>query len=262
VCVCCTGNERSRNGARVYFPGPHSALPPTPFQCPQCPMTAWRFCALQVYFATRCDEAEPFVPTDYAALNPIGKTLAFTVDLSQVECGCNAAVYLTSMHSVTNPGWCYEPGGPHGGDYYCDANSGITCGNECAEIDLMEANKHAWHTMQHVGNGDAAGGVGIGGVGIKWAFGASEYGPGARLVHGERRRAPTAHTVHTRTNTYTCRPTAFSALMALHCACTRVRLPVCALFSLTALVHAGCVLLQANTAGCTSSSRRARVTST
>ena len=58
----------------------------------------------------------------------------FTVDLSAVECGCNAAIYLTSMHSVTNPGWCFEPGGAHGGDYYCDANSGITCGNECAEV--------------------------------------------------------------------------------------------------------------------------------
>jgi hypothetical protein len=68
-----------------------------------------------------------------------------------------------------------------------------------SQIDLMEANKHAWHTMQHVGNGDAAGGVGIGGVGIKWAFGASEYGPGASQIDTNlpfRVYTTTAHTTH------------------------------------------------------------------
>ena len=48
--------ERSRNGARVAF-------------------------------ARRCEPSEAYIPTDYQAINLIGKTLSWTVDLSRVEYG-------------------------------------------------------------------------------------------------------------------------------------------------------------------------------
>lgn len=39
----------------------------------------------------------------------------------------------------------YDPSS--GGDYYCDANQ--VGGNFCPEMDMMEANKYAWHTTPH-----------------------------------------------------------------------------------------------------------------
>ena len=89
----------------------------------------------RVYFAEHCVADAPFNPQAYSAVNYLGKTLAFTVDLSAAACGCNAALYLVNMRQSTAPGWCYGPG-PHGGDYYCDANSNWVCGNACAEVRL------------------------------------------------------------------------------------------------------------------------------
>lgn len=92
----------------------------------------------RVAFATRCEADEVYDPSEYQAEKLLGKTLSWTVDLSAAECGCNVALYLVSMHQSTSAGWCFEPGAPQGGDYYCDANSGITCGTACTEIDLVE----------------------------------------------------------------------------------------------------------------------------
>lgn len=88
------------------------------------------------------------------ALFLAGKTLSFTLDLSQAGCGCNAAVYLVAMPQNLNPTAC--------GDYYCDANS--VCGVSCAEIDLVEANKVAFVSTVHVGDDKYGENFGIGHV--------------------------------------------------------------------------------------------------
>ena len=119
----------------------------------------------RVYTADSCTEGDFADGTRYSALQLIGKTLSVDVDLSAVECGCNAAFYLVSMaQNAMEPGNC-------GGDYYCDAN--VVCGVRCTEVDLIEANKHAFHSTLHNewdGNGVAAG---VGGG--KWDL--SGYGP-------------------------------------------------------------------------------------
>ena len=141
----------------------------------------------------------------------LGRTLSFTVDLSAVECGCNAAVYLVAMKGASRPGTC-------GGDYYCDANS--VCGERCVErtptptpiptptptltltrtltltltliltltrcveIDLMEANKHALHATAHTPHDNGGSGAGLGGS--YHTLTTAEYGPGAATIDTER----------------------------------------------------------------------------
>lgn len=91
----------------------------------------------------------------------------FDVDLSGVGCGCNAAFYLTQM-PAGEPTRC--------GDYYCDANN--VCGALCTEIDLMEANNHAFQaTMHKCWNGGCDGG----GCGANTRHDSSNpYGPGGQ----------------------------------------------------------------------------------
>jgi hypothetical protein len=86
------------------------------------------------------------------ALYLAGKTLSFSIDLSGAGCGCNAAIYLVSMPQNSNKSKC--------NDFYCDANS--VCGIECAEIDLVEANKVAFVSTVHVADDADGDGFGIG----------------------------------------------------------------------------------------------------
>uniref|UniRef100_A0A7S4WC09 Uncharacterized protein n=1 Tax=Alexandrium monilatum TaxID=311494 RepID=A0A7S4WC09_9DINO len=48
------------------------------------------------YFAATCT-AGRYDNEQYLALDMRGKTLTYTTDLSKAGCGCNAALYLTSM---------------------------------------------------------------------------------------------------------------------------------------------------------------------
>ena len=128
----------------------------------------------RVYLADACTEGG-YSPSMYASFALLGKTLAFTVDLSTSFCGCNVAFYLAAMPGNTAPGNC-------GGDFYCDANQ--VCGVHCAEIDLMEANVHAFKAVAHTSHdGD---GVGNGLGGGSRAFSSTEYGPGASKIDTRR----------------------------------------------------------------------------
>ena len=68
----------------------------------------------RAYFADRCDEEDLSDASSYAGLSVLGKTISFTVDLSQATCGCVVAAYLVPMRANTKRGSC--------DDFYCDAN--------------------------------------------------------------------------------------------------------------------------------------------
>mmetsp|Transcript_38904 Transcript_38904/g.112369 ORF Transcript_38904/g.112369 Transcript_38904/m.112369 type:complete len:459 (+) Transcript_38904:2-1378(+) len=129
----------------------------------------------RAYFASSCTAGE-YDNQQYLALDFRGKTFRYTTDLSQAGCGCNAALYLTSMRQNKKPSEC--------GDYYCDANN--VCGEACAEIDIQEANRFAWHSTlhgswDHIGKGKGYGGGGPGWNGPRdWS--AQDFGPDGRCV--------------------------------------------------------------------------------
>lgn len=180
----------SRNGARVYLaaptpapseyervpshiPDPRVVRPPEwddeddgVWDPPLVPNPAYRG-PVWDGLASTVDEVK------YVAWELLDRTLAFTVDLSAASCGCNAAVYLVSMAQNAEPGTC-------GGDRYCDANA--VCGVRCTEIDLLEANVHAFHTTAHTPEDGDGKGNGIGG-----SFGTdfippANYGPGSDVI--------------------------------------------------------------------------------
>ena len=59
------------------------------------------------------------------------------LDLSDVGCSCNAALYWVSMPGYGSDG---KPAAGDMGNYYCDANK--VGGVWCWEMDTIEANKH------------------------------------------------------------------------------------------------------------------------
>lgn len=124
----------------------------------------------RVYLADHCTEGD-YQPAHYSALQLLGRTISIDVDLSAAGCNCNVAWYLVPMRSNSDPGSCE-------GDYYCDAND--VCGVRCDEVDLMEANTHAFHSAAHTlydGGGQASG---YGGG--QHAFRNGQYGPGASTI--------------------------------------------------------------------------------
>eukprot|EP00420_Gonyaulax_spinifera_P017857 CAMPEP_0197912346 /NCGR_PEP_ID=MMETSP1439-20131203/74548_1 /TAXON_ID=66791 /ORGANISM="Gonyaulax spinifera, Strain CCMP409" /LENGTH=476 /DNA_ID=CAMNT_0043534123 /DNA_START=59 /DNA_END=1489 /DNA_ORIENTATION=- len=123
----------------------------------------------RTYFGDACTDGS-YANKQYTALKLLGKTLRYTTDMSGAGCGCNAALYLTSLHQNSQLSDCE--------DYYCDANS--VCGVPCAEIDIQEANQHAWHSTLHMQDDGEGIGVGLGGKATNWAK--EDYGPGGRCI--------------------------------------------------------------------------------
>jgi len=96
----------------------------------------------RVYLASQC--ANDFTPTIFKNLMLLDKTFSFTADLSQVGCGCNAALYLVAMPAYNAQN---QPDRTKCGDYYCDANN--VCGLWCPEMDVFEANNRALAVTPH-----------------------------------------------------------------------------------------------------------------
>jgi hypothetical protein len=98
-------------------------------------------------------------PSGYYQWMLLGNALSYTVDLSNVGCSCNAALYFVSM-----PGYNVSSGSvpdPRS-SYYCGANAGKPSlntsatggrGNYCPEMDVLEANAFAAQSTPHICNG-------------------------------------------------------------------------------------------------------------
>ena len=83
----------------------------------------------------------------YKKLDLLGKSLRFTVDVAQVGCACNAALYLVAMGST----------GSSDGSGYCDIQG--VGGSTCTEIDLLEANVKAVQGTLHTQRGQECDGT-------------------------------------------------------------------------------------------------------
>lgn len=85
-----------------------------------------------------------FNKDEFFAPNLIGGSIEYDVDLSQVGCNCNAALYMIAMPANNSDG-SSRPG--EDGMFYCDANK--VGGAFCPEFDIMEANQFAWKSINH-----------------------------------------------------------------------------------------------------------------
>jgi hypothetical protein len=96
--------------------------------------------------------------------NLLGQTIRFTIDLSSSTCNCNAALYLVDFPTTATT------------DFYCDAQYPYP--QSCVELDLLEANTHAFQATAHSKSGDNPGKWGCA-WNIKSAQG---YGPGGSKI--------------------------------------------------------------------------------
>jgi hypothetical protein len=82
-------------------------------------------------------------PEGFYKPNLLGGSIEYDMDLSQMTCGCIAALYL-----VRSPAH-YDDGSYDSTDgfYYCDAQA--VGGEYCPEFDIMEANQYAYQTTAH-----------------------------------------------------------------------------------------------------------------
>ena len=87
---------------------------------------------------------DSFASDMFILFHLLGKKLSFTVDLHEAGCGCNAAMYFTSMPAY---GSNQKPDPTKCGDYYCDANT--VCGIACPEMDIIEANNNGIQITPH-----------------------------------------------------------------------------------------------------------------
>lgn len=95
----------------------------------------------RAYFASRCSPGA-YRHQDYLAFELLGKTLRYTVDLSNVGCRCAASLYLVPMRTNPMASQC--------SDFYCDAGS--SCGVPCDQITIQQANQHTWSSNIHLGS--------------------------------------------------------------------------------------------------------------
>ena len=83
-------------------------------------------------------------PDSFYQVPLLGRRIKYDVDLSQVGCNCNGALYAISMPAY-NSAQQLVPG--KNGEYYCDANQ--VGGVYCPEMDIMESNKYAMASTPH-----------------------------------------------------------------------------------------------------------------
>jgi len=133
----------------------------------------------RLYLAGTC--ANDFGPNIFKSLMLLDKTFSFTADLSQVGCGCNAALYLVAMPAYNQQN---QPDPTKCGDYYCDANN--VCGVYCPEMDIFEANNRALAVTPHrcsAPQGKYYPSCDRGGCGLNtYRMNNQAYGPGGNFI--------------------------------------------------------------------------------
>jgi cellulase len=82
----------------------------------------------------------------YEEFKFVGKEFTYTVDVSQIPCGVNAALYTSEMPALGKK-TKDDPYGPEGGTGYCDAN--CVDGDCCPEFDIQEASSKAMVYTAH-----------------------------------------------------------------------------------------------------------------
>ena len=85
---------------------------------------------------------------DFFAPQLLGGSIEWDVDMSSAACGTINSFYMVSMPAIV-PG-SQQVKSIEDGYYYCDSFMGQYGGQSCPEIDLMEANQHAFHATPHV----------------------------------------------------------------------------------------------------------------
>lgn len=132
-------------------------------------------------FSILSECVDSWTPESFNRLAFAGKTFSFRVDLSRVGCACNLALYLIATpgldeFGVPNPG--------QDGDFYCDANE--VGGQWCPEVDIMEANTHAFQATPHICDPPNEKGhyanCDRGGCGLNTRDMPGSYGPGASFT--------------------------------------------------------------------------------
>ena len=88
-------------------------------------------------YAVKDYKATKWPDVKYTKLQLLGKTLSWSTDVSNVGCGCNAALYLVAM----------PDGGNASGARYCDIQ--MKPPNGCVELDLQEGNAKAMQATLH-----------------------------------------------------------------------------------------------------------------
>jgi len=101
----------------------------------------------RLYFGSAA--VDEFAADSYWQAPLANKKFSYTVDVSNVECGCDASAYFVNMPGSPNNA------GP-GGDYYCDANMGNQ--QWCPEYDVMEGNMYTMASTLHTCEEGASGG--------------------------------------------------------------------------------------------------------
>jgi len=132
----------------------------------------------RIYLASECSNS--FDPKTFKQLKLLDRTLSYTVDLSNVGCACNAALYLVAMPAYNQNN---QPDPTKCGDYYCDANN--VCGIFCVEMDIMEANNRAYQTTPHKCDspqGNYYPHCDQGGCGINTKYNPNDYGFGSQYT--------------------------------------------------------------------------------
>ena len=123
---------------------------------------------VRAYWTTD-DTQHTWSSIEYKKLNLLGKSLRFTVDVAQVGCACNAALYLVAMGST----------GSSDGSGYCDIQG--VGGRTCTEIDLLEGNVKAVQSTLHTQLGQECDGTcNQYGCAVNWGkANQSQYGIGS-----------------------------------------------------------------------------------